>query len=225
MQLTEEQIAEYLRENLQFFDRHSDLLANMRLPNPHGSGVISLAERQLLAHRDKARVLESRLDGYINIARDNELIEEKVHRLCLQLLEANSFESLIQVLVKNLREGFSVPYVGIRLWTNTDHTTELTGKIFQSTEDDLKQWVCSLQAPYCGLKPDLALDSLFDEEDLSEPVSPKSFAFISLGGHSNAFGLLALATNDEKHFHPEMGTLYLKRIGELVSAALKRYLA
>jgi uncharacterized protein YigA (DUF484 family) len=39
-----------------------------------------------------------------------------------------------------------------------------------------------------------------------------------------SFGLLALASEDAQRFYPEMGTLYLKRLGELVSAALLRYL-
>jgi hypothetical protein len=40
----------------------------------------------------------------------------------------------------------------------------------------------------------------------------------------NAFGLLVMASEDAQRFYPEMGTLYLKRIGELVSVALLRYL-
>jgi len=37
------------------------------------------------------------------------------------------------------------------------------------------------------------------------------------------FGMLALASEDPMRFFPEMGTLYLKRLGELTSAALRRY--
>jgi uncharacterized protein YigA (DUF484 family) len=35
--------------------------------------------------------------------------------------------------------------------------------------------------------------------------------------------MLALASEDIARFYPEMGTLYLKRIGEMVSAALLRF--
>jgi len=37
------------------------------------------------------------------------------------------------------------------------------------------------------------------------------------------FGVVALASEDPKRFYPEMGTLYLARIGELVSHALWRF--
>ena len=38
------------------------------------------------------------------------------------------------------------------------------------------------------------------------------------------FGLLALASESAQRFYPEMGTVFLKRIGELASAALWRHL-
>ena len=37
------------------------------------------------------------------------------------------------------------------------------------------------------------------------------------------FGLLVLGSEEAQRFYPEMGTLYLKRLGELVSAAITRY--
>jgi uncharacterized protein YigA (DUF484 family) len=37
-------------------------------------------------------------------------------------------------------------------------------------------------------------------------------------------GMLALASEDPTRFYPEMGTLYLKRLGELASAGMQRYL-
>ena len=33
-------------------------------------------------------------------------------------------------------------------------------------------------------------------------------------------GLLALASEDPQRFYPDMGTLYLKRIGELIATSL-----
>ena len=51
----------------------------------------------------------------------------------------------------------------------------------------------------------------------------RSFSYISLRG-SEVFGLLALASEDPQRFYPEMGTLYLKRLGDLVGAAIARHL-
>jgi uncharacterized protein YigA (DUF484 family) len=51
----------------------------------------------------------------------------------------------------------------------------------------------------------------------------KSFALVALKREGLTFGVIALAAEDPRRFYPEMGTLYLARIGELVSHALWRY--
>ena len=39
-------------------------------------------------------------------------------------------------------------------------------------------------------------------------------------GQTTVFGLLALGSEDPKRFYPDMGTLYLRRIGELCAAGV-----
>jgi len=51
----------------------------------------------------------------------------------------------------------------------------------------------------------------------------KSFAYVPLRG-GRTLGLLALASEDPQRFYPEMGTLYVKRLGEVASAAISRNL-
>jgi len=65
MQPTEEQITEFLRADPTFFERNAHLLTEIYLPSPHGSGTVSLAERQQLAQRDKIRVLEVKMSELI----------------------------------------------------------------------------------------------------------------------------------------------------------------
>ena len=56
--VNEAEVAEYLEKNPQFFSAHTGLLATMHLPNPHGSGTVSLAERQQAAQREKIHQIE-----------------------------------------------------------------------------------------------------------------------------------------------------------------------
>jgi len=51
----------------------------------------------------------------------------------------------------------------------------------------------------------------------------RSFSYLPLRDDA-AFGLLALASEDPQSFYPEMGTLYLKRLADFISAALARHL-
>ena len=51
----------------------------------------------------------------------------------------------------------------------------------------------------------------------------KSFALVPLVRDGVTFGVVALASEDPQRFYPEMGTLHLARIGELVSHAVWRF--
>ena len=59
--ITEDDIANYLVHNPDFFNRHAELLASVRLASPHGQRAVSLQERQAEMLRDKIRGLESRI--------------------------------------------------------------------------------------------------------------------------------------------------------------------
>lgn len=219
MQLNEEQIAEYLRADPQFFQRNAALLTEIYLPSPHGSGTISLAERQQLAQRDKIRILEAKLAELIQFGEENDSISEKVHRLTLSILAARGFDALVQMVSHNLREDFQVPHVAFRLWATPQRREDCNSEEFTPVDDAVRHWAQRLNAPYCGLNPDLNIEPWFGKTN----AELKSFAIIPMRGE-NVFGLLAMASEDEQRFYPEMGTLYLKRIGDMVSVALLRYI-
>jgi uncharacterized protein len=220
-QISEDQVSAYLRENPQFFERNPVLLSEMYLPSPHGGGTISLAERQQLAQRDRIRVLEVKLSELLHFGEENDAISDKVHSLCLGIIAAEDFQALTQLVTQNLREDFQVPHAAIRLWATPKDSTDATSEEFNEVDDEVKSWTQGLVTPYCGHRPGLELNGWFDET-----AAPKSFALIALIAlrGEQAFGLLALASDDEQRFYPAMGTLYLKRIGEMVSAALRGHL-
>jgi uncharacterized protein YigA (DUF484 family) len=219
MESTENQIVESLRADPKFFERHAYLLTEIYLPSPHGNGTISLAERQQLAQRDKIRVLEAKLSELIQFGEENDVISEKVHRLSLGILSARNFDALTETVVDNLREDFQVPHVAVRLWAKPQDQDDAPRQEFSSVDEELRHWAQSLATPYCGHRAGTDIDSWFGE--LNAPL--KSYAIVALRGEQ-VFGLLAMASEDDQRFYPEMGTLYLKRIGELVSVALLRYL-
>jgi hypothetical protein len=219
MQSTEEQIINHLRADPTFFERNAHLLTEIYLPSPHGKGTISLGERQQLAQRDKIRIMEAKFAELIQFGEENDRISDKVHRLALTLLAARSFDALVQMVTHNLREDFQVPYVAVRVWANPQSEQDAASDEFGNVDDELRGWADSLAAPYCGPRPVPNTENWFGET--AAPL--RSFALVALKGE-NAFGLLAMASEDARRFYPEMGTLYLKRIGELTSVALLRHL-
>ena len=217
--ISAEQVTSYLRSHPNFFEQFANLLTEITLPSPHGSGVISLSERQQLAQRDKIRVLESLMDQMIVNAEDNEATSLRVHQFCLKLLEQQSFSALKLLISESLRTDFNVTQSLIRIWVKPSNSAIANDAIFTHVGDEFNDWVISLQQPHCGSKPQVAADLL--------DSSLQSFAFIPLyknAADQHAFGVLILGAEDQQRFKADMGTLYLERIGELIAAALLNHL-
>ena len=154
--ISADQVKDYLQSHPDFFEQHAKLLAEITLPSPHGSGVISLAERQQLAQRDKIRVLESLMDQMISNAEENEATSAKVHKLCLNLLNQQSFSALQQMISETLRTDFNVTQSLIRIWVKPSNSAITNDAVFTHISDEFNDWVISLKQPYCGSKPEAA---------------------------------------------------------------------
>jgi hypothetical protein len=207
-----EEIAEYLRSHPAFFEQYADLLAQIHVPHPHGGRAIPLAERQVLTLREKARALEAKLGELIQFGEENDAIAAKVHRLALGLLAATTREALEGVLGQHLREDFAVPQVALRTWPSE------AGANADVATLELRDYAAALTHPYCGPNNGSEAMSWFGE------AAPRvrSCALVPLRNDGKTFGLLALGAESERRFYPEMGTVYLERIGDLASAALAR---
>ncbi len=215
----EHEVAAFLQQNPEFFENHADLLAVMHVPSAHGKGAVSLAERQQVAQRDKIRKLERKYSELLTIGIENDETGNKVHQLTLGLLRSADFLALNQMLVETLRENFNVPYVNIKLWAAAADNDLSKQTAFEAVDESLKAWVLGLDSPYCGSPLNESFQYL-----LSDGVEAKSYAVIPLGVE-DAIGFLVLASHDEKRFYPGMGTLFLQRLNELLTAALSRYLS
>jgi len=85
---------------------------------------------------------------------------------------------------------------------------------------EMREFVAQMTAPYCGNHAVYESQAWFGE------AAPhlKSFALVPLRRAGHELGVLALASEDAQRFYPEMGTLYLTRIGDLLACALGRTL-
>ena len=212
-----EDVANYLRENPSFFENYADFLSQIRGPHPLGGQAIPLSEWQVQALREKNKVIETKLAELIQFSEENDVISDKVHRLTLALLKLDGVESLIAAVHLNLREDFAVPHSALRTWGKGP---ALDLPEFAPVSDDLKAYAAGLAQPYCGPNENAECAGWFGEAG----AQIRSVALMPLLADGACFGLLALGSEDVRRFYPEMGTLYLRRLGEMVSAALARML-
>ncbi len=213
-----EDVVRYLQDNPGFFEDYAEVLAQIYIPHPHGGRAIPIAERQILTLRERSKKLEGKLAELIQFGEDNDAIGEKMHRLCLALISAGDMQGMLQALYYNLREDFAVPHAAVRIWG--PDAGDLARSECAPVTQELRQYAAALEHPYCGAGANAEVASWFGEA----AAQLRSFACVPLRDGRNACaGMLALASEDLMRFYPEMGTLYLKRLGELASAALQRY--
>jgi len=214
--LTADQVADFLRQNPGFFENHVDILTGLQIPHPHGGRAVSIAERQLVALREKSKLLEDKLRELIQFGEENDATGEKVHRLACRLVDAPSLEAALDTLYLELLDRFAVPHVAVRLWSVAESGE---AREFSPVTPEVRDFTAQMAVPYCGPHAVYESQAWFGE------AAPhlKSFALLPLSHEGVLFGVVALASEDPRRFYPEMGTLYLARIGELLSHALARF--
>ena len=205
-------VARFLRAHPQFFDQHPELLEKIQVPHPYGGRAIPLSERQTLALREKLRLLEGKLGELLQFGEENDAISEKVHRLAVALVGARDFPALAQSLYLHLRDDFSVPHVALRIWGKAVSPDYPEATPVESAQ---RQHADTMGAPQCGAAANHPFLPWFGE---SAP-HVRSVALVPLG-EQTVFGVLALGSEDPQRFYPEMGVLYLRRIGELCAAGI-----
>lgn len=215
--LQAEDVAHYLKSNPQFFEEYADLLAQIYVPHPHGGRTVSITERQIFTLRERGKQLESKLAEMIRYGEDNDAIGDKVHRLALALTAAEDFPAVMREIYRHLSEDFAVPHVVVRLW---GEQAMYEGIEFASVSEQVRAQAANLTHPYCGPAAGHEVLTCFGAAD----TQVRSLALVALQRDTAAVGLLALGSEDAQRFYPEMGTLFLTRVGELISAALQRTL-
>ena len=207
-------IVEYLSTHPDFFQRHANLLETLQVP--HGTGTVSLIERQVAILREKSRDLEEQLNGLIRTARGNEQIVTRLQHFTLELLRADSINDVIATCHEILRDDFNADFITLKLIGD-----EKSMHFIPADKPELAQFekLFTNKKPVCGRLKEEQQSFLFGKNT----NSVNSVALIPLSG-AEKMGILALGSKNESRFHPGMGTVFISHLGELISTSLSRYL-
>jgi uncharacterized protein YigA (DUF484 family) len=222
--LNDTTVAEYLQTYPDFFERNSALLAKLRLPHLRDMGAtVSLVERQVEVLRERNQSLERKLKELVDVARANDALADRIHRLCQRLIRAHSLAETINAVETSLREDFDSMHSVMVLFLEEARTLEgVPGRFLRTgtpADADIKTFETLLQSgkPRCGQVRDAQRDYLFGKDS----VEIGSVALTPLGPKGE-LGILAIGASDAQRFHPAMSTEFLSRIGQLVTYALMR---
>jgi len=216
--ITEGDIADFLANTPDFFERHAQLLSSVQLLSPDNHRSVSLQERQAQMLRDKIRALEMRIMDMIRHGNENTIITEKMQKWACELLQTPAALRVPSAL-KNIELRFQVPQVAVRLWGVSEAFAK--ADFSQAVSEDVKQAAASYVTPFVG-----ASSGIEAVQWLQEPAQAASVALLPLrlSKDQTPFGLLVLASPDAQRFHSGMGTDFLEHLAELCGAALSALL-
>ncbi len=204
---------EFLRKNPDALMSYPEVFGTLSIPHQSG-GMTSLVERQMRMLRDENHTLKKNMDELVSIARENEELNQRFHRLALELISTDQLDDVLAMVQNQVQTFFYTDYVRFRFLPSVlDRKSHLKPHYLSRDSRVLKTvepWIKN-RKPVCGLQ-----DQKLTRELFGDGISIGSSALIPLF-HTGELGLLCLGSSSETRFRKSMGTIFLEQLGELVS--------
>ena len=216
----EARVIRYLQDNPAILMNYPQIFSALSIPHQTG-GATSLVERQLKLLREENKQLRSKIDELVGIARDNEELNRRFHRLALELMNADQLHDVLAMVQDQVQTFFYTDFVCFRFLPSVRESSNILDGLYLSADsgivERIKPWIEARQ-PICGQNDETVNRQLFGED-----MRIASSAFIPLY-HTHDLGLLCLGSISAERFSASMGTIFLQHLGELVSNRLKHLL-
>ena len=208
-------VMQFLRSNPDFFDQHIDVLSKLKIPH-HTGGAVSLIEKQVSVLRNKCSSLENKLTELIQVATENEKLQNRLHLLTQEVVSAGSLDDVITLTRESLIENFHADDVKVLLVDSegSKQHLQLPERFIAFDDPGLSlfdELYDSCQTS-CGSQKESVREFLFG--DNAEAVG--SAAIIPLY-HKRKLGLAVLSSKDVYRFESGKGVMFLNQLGEVLS--------
>src|SRR5271170_7951597 len=204
--INDDSVAEYLQTYPDFFERNGPLLTKLRLQHLSDAGAtVSLVERQVEVLRERNQSLERKLNELVDVARANDVLADRIHRLSQRLIVARTLLETINAVETSLREDFEArDFVLVSFLEAARSLDPAPGRFLRNStiaDPEIKSFESLLQSgkPRCGQIRDAQRDFLFGKDS----IEIGSVALTPLGS-KGAVGILAIGASDVERFHPAM---------------------
>ena len=222
-EVDEAAVASYLAATPEFFDRHAQLLAKIRLPDARGGGsTVSLLERQVEVLRERNRQLERKVTDFVDVARENDALGSRVLAMARRLIAVKDRSAVVAAIEEALREEFDAGQSVLVLTEGHAPAGLAESRFLRVVPAELPalrsfETLFNAGKPRCGQLRDSQREFLFG----ADAAEVAAVALVPLGD-KGSLGLLACGSHDSQRFNPTMSTDFLAHIGELIAAALAR---
>jgi uncharacterized protein YigA (DUF484 family) len=217
----EAKVIDYLQKNPEVLASYPEVFTALSIPH-HGGDIASLVERQLKILRGENQALKKKLSELISIARENEELNQRFHRLSMELMNADQLHDVLAMVQDQVQTFFYTDYVRFKFLPEiTDKKNRLSAHYLDEKSEiigTIRPWL-EKRKPVCGKIEDKVYCELFGVD-----IKVESCALVPLY-HTGELGLLCLGSSSKERFNREMGTIFLEQLGELVSARIQGLLS
>lgn len=215
-------VADYLRQNPEFFTQHAALLADLELAHECGQAT-SLIERQAQVMRHKIQSYETRLSDILTTARRNDVQFEKTKRLVIELAAATNLNDLTQALKHSFTNEFQSDALHLVLFSGLqaedDHADLSSAQNLDDSADYAEiQALAAKNWAYCQAFKGAAMVQLFSDHELL-----KSSAIVPLYLANKPLGVLIIASKSADYYTEQLDTLFLNHVATVISRCLGRF--
>jgi uncharacterized protein YigA (DUF484 family) len=213
----EAKVIDYLQKNPEVLVSYPEVFTALSIPH-HGGDVVSLVERQLKILRGENQALKKKLSELVSIARENEELNQRFHRLSMELMNADQLHDVLAMVQDQVQTFFYTDYVRFKFLPGiSDKKNSLSAHYLDEESEiigTIQPWL-EKRKPVCGKIEEKVYCELFGAD-----IKIESCALVPLY-HTGELGLLCLGSSSKERFNREMGTIFLEQLGELVSARIQ----
>lgn len=205
---SEIEVRNYLLSHPDFFSKHIDLIEKLKISHPI-KGSVSLVEMQSEQLRKRIKQLTQKLNQLINVAKQNEKIYRVYVALNLRLMTCKTVDDIQHTLEEVMIEELHLTSVYIKPFKGPHALPELQQRLF--IEKRFKN------NPFFFGRLSQHEKQLMFAEDIAESAA------LVLIGEKNPIAILAVGSKDASHFAPNMDTLMLKQLQQMLFILLSDF--
>jgi len=212
LQLSEQDLLDYLQQHPEFFQRHGDMLHSLRIPHSQ-RGSVSLVERQLEGLRRENQQLREEITDLMTVAQYNENIYRHFINLYIALLNCDSHAQVVETLNRCLKEELHFSAIVLKPLNQQPDWLGERQPLSGPLATELLHSRLGDEPFYLGRLKQSETELVFDQD----PVA--SAALVLLEDNST---LVGFGSTQPSHFHPQLDVTLLSQLRQLISAVLSR---
>ena len=216
---TAEQVAAYLRQHPDFFDRNPELLE--AIAPKSADGVVDLRHYMVERLRDELAEMSGLRDEMVVTGRTNLSAQARVHKAILALLAARNFEHFIETLTTDLAVIVDLDVVTLGVEQDGEDVTRAqTPGVYSLDPGTVDRLV--------GPGQSIVLRETVEGDPMvfgpgAGLVASDALLRLSIGS-TTPTALLALGSREPGQFHPGQGTELLGFLARVVESCVRGWL-